>query len=46
MRAWYRVGFPPSPALFELEIDGIDLRAMVAAYREQAARRTRPPGVA
>lgn len=42
--ARYRVGFPSSPVLFEFEIDGIDLRAMVAAYCEQAARKVRPPG--
>jgi len=40
----YRVGFPPSPAVFEFGVDGIDQRATIAAYLGQAARRERPPG--
>ena len=32
----YRVGFPASPLLFDLEIDLLDLRATVAAFRAQA----------
>ena len=34
----YRVGFPPSSVAFELEIDDLDLRATVAAYRDFVAR--------
>jgi len=37
----YRMGFPASPAIFDFEIDGIDQEAMIAAYREQAARKDR-----
>lgn len=39
----YRVGFPPRPRCFDLEIEELDLRATVAAYREHRARRRRPP---
>ena len=43
----YRVGFPARPMLFDLEVEGIDVRAMVAVYREQAAeRRARGRGAA
>ena len=35
----YRVGFPPGPVAFDLEIDDIDIRATVAAYRDQMERR-------
>ena len=41
----YRVGFPPRPVAFDLEIDDIDLRSTIAAYIDQARRkaaRTRP----
>jgi hypothetical protein len=31
--ATYRVGYPPRPVAFELEIDELDLRATIAAYR-------------
>ncbi len=37
----YRVGFPPQPAAFELEVDELDLPATIAAYREWAERRRR-----
>ncbi len=45
--ASYRVGFPPRPLAFDLEVEEIDVRATVAAYvmnqeqrrREAAARR-------
>lgn len=39
----YRMGFPPTPVAFDFEIDGIDQRAMIAAYREEARRRPRRP---
>jgi hypothetical protein len=35
----YRVGFPPRPLAFDLEVDDIDVRATVAAYLEGAASR-------
>ncbi|MGH0030656.1 MAG: DUF2087 domain-containing protein [Myxococcota bacterium] len=35
----YRVGFPPRPLAFDLEVDDLDVRATVTAYRENAARR-------
>ena len=35
----YRVGFPPRPLAFDLEVDDIDVRGTVAAYVENAARR-------
>jgi hypothetical protein len=38
----YRVGFPPSPLIFDVEIDELDLRATIAAYLEQARARRRP----
>src|SRR5262245_48573129 len=31
--AIYRIGYPARPAAFEVEIDDLDLRATVAAYR-------------
>ena len=37
----YRVGFPPGPAAFELEVEDIDVRATVAAYVDHRARRKR-----
>jgi len=37
----YRVGFPPNPLAFALEVDDLDQRAMVAAYR--AANPSRGP---
>jgi hypothetical protein len=48
----YRVGFPPRPMAFDLEVDDIDVRATVAAFVEgsrarrlqaaEAARSRRP----
>jgi hypothetical protein len=37
----YRVGFPPQQILFDLEVDDIDVRATIAAFRDEAARRRR-----
>jgi hypothetical protein len=34
----YRVGFPARPVAFDLEVDSVDVRATIAAYREHAAR--------
>jgi hypothetical protein len=39
----YRVGFPPRALAFDLAVYDLDLRATVAAYREQLARRPRHP---
>jgi hypothetical protein len=39
----YRVGFPPRAIAFDLEVDEIDLRATIAAYRDQAERRKKQP---
>ena len=39
----YRVGFPPSPVAFDVEIDDVDLRATIAAFLELARARRRPP---
>jgi len=36
----YRVGFPPRPIAFDLEVDTIDVRATVAAYRDRERRRS------
>jgi hypothetical protein len=36
----YRVGFPPSPVAFDLEIDDIDVKATVAAYVEHRRSRS------
>jgi len=41
----YRVGFPARPSAFALDVDDIDVRATIAAYREYLAtkpRRARP----
>ena len=35
----YRIGFPPRPVAFDLEIDDIDLRSTIAAYVDQARRK-------
>ncbi len=35
----YRVGFPPKAVAFDLGIYEVDLRATVAAYREEQARK-------
>lgn len=42
----YRVGFPSRPLLFDLEVDDIDVRATIAAYRDHQERKARagPPG--
>lgn len=37
----YRVGFPARPFAFALEVDDVDVRATVAAYREYLAKRPR-----
>jgi hypothetical protein len=37
----YRVGFPPGSVAFDLEVYDVDVRATIAAYREQ----TRKPKV-
>jgi hypothetical protein len=37
----YRVGFPPRPVAFSLEVDDVDLRPTIAAYRDYADRRKR-----
>jgi hypothetical protein len=42
--AIYRVGFPARPVAFDLEIDEIDLRATVAAYRDRRLNRGRREG--
>jgi hypothetical protein len=44
----YRVGFPPRPVAFDLEVDDVDVRATIAAYldhvRRRARRRASDPG--
>ncbi len=35
----YRVGFPPRPLAFDLEVDDIDVRATIAAYLDWVERR-------
>ncbi|HEX2483649.1 MAG TPA: DUF2087 domain-containing protein [Myxococcota bacterium] len=37
----YRVGYPSRPIAFDLEVDDIDVRATIAAYREYSERRRR-----
>ena len=37
----YRVGFPARPSAFALDVDDIDVRATIAAYREYLAKRPR-----
>ena len=39
----YRVGFPPRPVAFDLEVDDIDLRATVSAYIDHARRKAERP---
>jgi hypothetical protein len=39
----YRVGFPPASVAFELDVEDLDLRATVAAYRDHLERRSRRP---
>ena len=35
----YRVGFPPGAVAFDLEVEDVDLKATVTAYRDRANRR-------
>jgi len=35
----YRVGFPARPVAFALEVDDVDVRATIAAYRKYAEQR-------
>ena len=35
----YRVGFPARPIAFDLEVDDLDVRAIVAVHREEVGRR-------
>jgi hypothetical protein len=39
--ARYRLGFPARPPVFDLQVESLDLRATIAAYRERA-RKPRP----
>lgn len=41
--AWYRVGFPVRPVAFALEIDEIDLRSTIDAFRMEQERRRQVP---
>jgi hypothetical protein len=39
----YRLGFPGRPVAFDLEVDDVDVRATIAAFRERArAGRVKP----
>ncbi len=40
----YQVGFPPHPIAFDLEVDEIDVRATIAAYRDYSERRRQGRG--
>ncbi len=40
----YRVGFPPQPVAFALEVDEIDVRATIAAYGEYLRKTRRRVG--
>jgi hypothetical protein len=40
---FYRLGFPARPTVFELEVDSVDPRATIAAFRERAGSRGGPP---
>lgn len=40
--ATYRVGYPPRPTAFDLEIDDLDLASTIVAYRMRP--KGRPPG--
>lgn len=35
----YRIGYPSRPIAFDLEVDDIDIRATIAAYRDHTERR-------
>src|SRR5262245_40326293 len=37
----YRVGYPARPMAFDLEVDDVDVRATIAAFREHSERRRR-----
>jgi hypothetical protein len=37
----YRVGFPPQPVAFALEVDDVDVRATIAAYLDHREERRR-----
>ena len=37
----YRVGFPPRPMAFDLEVDDIDVRTTIAVYLDHAERKRR-----
>lgn len=39
----YRVGFPPGPVAFELEVDEVDLKGTIAAYLDHTRSRRRSP---
>lgn len=39
----YRVGFPADAVAFELEIDDVDVSAMIAAYRARPRKKRPPP---
>jgi hypothetical protein len=39
----YRVGFPARPLAFDLEVEEIDVRATIAAYRAHVSSRRRRP---
>jgi hypothetical protein len=39
----YRVGFPARPVAFDLEVEEIDVRATIAAYRDRVRSRRRRP---
>jgi hypothetical protein len=41
---FYRVGFPPRPTAFDLEVDDLDLRATIAAFRDRAGKKPPSPG--
>jgi hypothetical protein len=40
----YRLGFPPRPVAFDLEVDDVDVRATIAAYVEYSERRRQRRG--
>ena len=40
----YRIGYPPRPVVFDLEVDDIDVRATIAAYRDYSERRRQRRG--
>ena len=42
--ARYRIGFPPASVVFDLEVDDLDLKSTIAAYREYQRNKPRPPG--